>query len=350
MATPNALLATQVGDLITTTLRELGRGSYTEIATNLQKHVAMKNLMRKNRIELASGYGIQWEVMVAETNAAQNVGIGAADNLNDVDVMAQATADWRNSVTSYPIKMQIMDMNRDPARIVDYVKIKRTAALLSMAELMESNFWGPPVAITDTLTPWGVNTWIVKNATQGFNGGVPSGYTTIGLNPTTYPNWKNWTDQYTNVSQDDFIRRARKAARFTDFEPPVDGIPTYNTGDVYGFYTNYGVLGPLEESLMGQNDNLGPDIASMDNKVMFLHVPVTWVPRLESDTTNPFYGINWGWFKTFILKGWWMKETHIPIYPGYHTTSGNFMDCTYQPVLRNRRANFVLATGTTYPS
>ena len=222
-------------------------------------------------------------------------------------------------------------------------------ALISLAILMENNFWGPPVALTDTLTPWGVNTWIVKNATEGFNGSAPSGYTTIGLNPTTYPRWNNWTYQYTAVSRDDLIRHWRKAATFTDFEPPVDGIKTFNTGDDYGFYTNYGVIGPLEEALESQNDDLGPDIASMDGRVVFRRVPVMWVPRLETDTTNPVYGINWGYLKTFVLDGWWLKETHIPNYPGQHTISAHFLDLTYQFVTRNRRCNFVLATGVTTP-
>jgi len=350
MATPNVLTAVQVGDLVQTTLRDLGKPKFTEIATNLQRHTAMRNLLKKNRVQLESGYGVQWDVMVGQSGAAANVGLGATDNVNDVDVMTQATADWRNTSTNYSIIGQVMSMNREPSRIVDFVKVKRIAAMISLAELMEGNFWGPPVAITDNLTPWGVNTWIVKNATQGFNGGAPSGYTTIGLNPTTYPNWNNWTDQYTAVSQDDLIRKWRKAATFTDFQPPVDGIPTFDTGEDYGFYTNYGVLGPLEEALMGQNDNLGNDIASQDGKVHFRRVPVMWVPKLEADTTNPVYGIQWGVFKTYILKDWWLRETHVPVYPMQHTISAHFLDSTYNWIVKNRRVHFVIATGTTTPS
>jgi hypothetical protein len=348
--TPNALTATGLSDLVNTTLRDLGKPRFTEIATDLQEHTAMRNLLRKNRIELASGYGVQWDVMVSQTGAAANVGLGASDNVNIVDTMTQATADWRNTTTNYAIIGQEIAMNSEPSRIVDLIKTRRIGAMISMAEIMESNFWGPPVASTDNLTPWGVNTWIVKNATEGFNGGAPSGYTSIGLNPTTYPRWSNWTYQYVSVSRDDLIRHWRKAATFTNFKPPVDGIPSFNTGDVYGFYSNYGVIGPLEEALESQNDNLGNDIASKDGMTMFRRVGVTWIPKLEADTTNPVYGINWGYFKTIILKGWWLKETHVPIYPGQHTVSAHFLDCTYQFVTRNRRCHFVLATGTTYPS
>lgn len=350
MAIPNALTATQLNDLVQSGLRNLGKPKFTEIVSPLQEHTAMRNLFKRNRIEEQSGYGIQWDVMVNPTGAAQNVGLGAADNVNIVDTMTQAQADWRNSVTNYALIGQEIAMNREPMRIVNLVLERRIGAMISLAELAEANFWGPPVSSTDNLTPFGVNMWIVKNATEGFNGGAPTGYTVIGLNPTTYPNWQNWTYGYTSVTRDDLIRHWRKAATFTKFKPPVEGIPTFNTGDVYGFYTNYGVIGPLEEALESQNDNLGNDIASMDGQVTFRRVPVTWVPKLEADTTNPVYGINWGWFKTFILKDWWLRETHIPIYPGAHTISAHFIDSTYQFATRNRRCNFVLATGTTTPS
>ena len=347
MPTPNALMPTQVADLVATTLKNLGKPRFTEIATTFQKLTAMRNLLKKNRVEFSSGTGFQWDVMVNDSGSAANVGLAASDNVNVVDGMTQATADWRFSTCNYGIIGQVVSMNREPARIVDYVKSRRIMALISLAVLMENNFWGPPVASNDGLTPWGVNTWIVKGATEGFNGGAPSGYTTIGLNPTTYPNWKNWTYQYTAVSRDDLIRHWRKAATFVDFTPPVDGIPTFNTGDEYGYYTNYGVIGPLEEALESQNDNLGNDIASKDGMTTFRRVPVTWIPRLESDTTNPVYLINWGYLKTFVLQDWWLRETHIPNYPGQHTMAAHFLDLAYNFCTRNRRCHGVLATGTT---
>jgi hypothetical protein len=349
--TPNALVATGLSDLVAATLRDLGRGRFTEIATDLQVHTAMRNLLKKNRVVFQSGVGAQWDVMVNHNQSAANVGIGSSDSVNIVDTLIQAQVDWRGTTANYGIFGQEPAMNREPARIVDLIKARRIACMISLAELMEGNFWGPPPQSTDVLTPYGVNYWIVKNATEGFNGATPTGYTTVGnINPTTYPRWQNWTYQYTAVSRDDLIRHWRKAATFTNFQPPVDGIPTFDTGDIYGFYTNYGVIGPLEEALESQNDNLGEDVASQDGRTLFRRVPVTWVPKLEADTTNPVYGIDWGVFKTMVLSGWWLKETFIPHYPGQHRDSAVFVDCFYNWLCRDRRRNFVLATGTTYPS
>lgn len=351
MPTINALTAPQVADLVTTTLKELGEMRFTDISSNLQDHTAMRNLLRRNRVSFESGYGIQWDVMINQSGAAANVGLGASDIVNIPDLGTQATLDWRNSVSSYALIGQTIAMNRTPRRIVDYVKWQRFGCLISLAELMERNFWGPPVASTDNLTPFGVNTLLVKNATQGFNGGAPSGYTTIlGINPSTVPNWSNWTDQYVSVSRDDLIRRMRQAATKVRFKPTVDGIPTFDTGEENGYYTNYSVIGALEEAGESQNDNLGNDLASMDGKIMFRRVGVMYVPLLDADTTNPIYGINWGLFKTFVLAGWWLRETSVPVVPGQHTISAQFVDLTYQFGLRDRRRHWVIATGTTYPS
>lgn len=347
MADP--LLAVNMGDLVATTQRNLGKPKFTEIATDIQEFTALPNLLKKNRVVFQSGYGIQWDVMVNHAQSARNVGLGAQDNPTLIDTMVQATADWRNSDAHYTFIAQEIDMNREPQRIVDLLKARRIAAMISLTELMENNFWGPPVAADDNITPWGVNMWITKNATKGFNGGAPTGYDTIGLNPTTYPRWRNWTELYTALTKTDFVRKVREACTKTNFKPPVKGIPDFNTGDMYGHYTNYNVIAPLEEILEQQNDNLGADIAKYDGMVTFRRRPVVWVPLLDNDTTNPFYGINWGVFKTIILQGWWLKELNVPHYPGQHNVNVTFMDITYNTVCYNRRRNYVLATGTTYP-
>jgi hypothetical protein len=342
--------AENVLDFVADTLRDLGKPKFTDISSNLQRHVAMKNLMRKNRVQLESGTGIQFNVLVGQSNAARNVALAESDNVNLVDGMKQANTVWRNSQTSYMLIGQLMAMNREPAKIVDYIKQQRIMAMISLAELMEGNFWNFPL-FSDSKTPLGLPYWVGKNATKGFTGGIPSGYPDVaGLSPTTYPNWNNWAAPYTAISRDDFIRQAREAATKTDFQPPVDGIPSPDTGDEYGFYTAYAVIQPLEEACESQNDNLGNDVSSRDGKVLFRRVPVQWVPKLDADTTNPFYGINWGWYKTYILRGWWMKETEIPQTPGQHTVSSHFMDCTYNFVTKNRRCHFCLSNGTTYPS
>jgi hypothetical protein len=342
------LQADSIADLVALTLRNLGKMKFTEIATDLQKHLAMKRLMKKNKVGFDSGYGIQFQAMVGHSSAAANVGLYAQDNVNVGDVMKVLNLPWRHTTTNYAFERREIAMNRDPSRIVELLKARRIDGLISLAALMETNFWRKPSSSSDELAPYGVAYWIVKNNTEGFNGGIPSGFSDVaGLSPTTYPRWKNWTAQYTNVTKDDLIRKWRKAATFTDFEPPVDGIPSYDTGNGPGFFTNYDVLGTLEETLESQNDNLGPDIASQDGKVLFRRTPVTWVPVLEDDTDDPVYGIAFKSFRPVFLKGEFLKEDGPAKVAGQHTTFAVHLDCTYNFECRNRRLNFVLGKNTT---
>ena len=85
----------------------------------------------------------------------------------------------------------------------------------------------------------------------------------------------------------------------------------------------------------------------MDGKTMFRKIPVVAVQELENDTTNPVYGINWGEFKTVVLKGWWMKEFMQDHVPGQHTMQAWHCDTTFNYICRNRRRNWVIATNTT---
>jgi hypothetical protein len=325
--------AKELNDLVATTLRTDPAGPDTAMTlppgqAELHRdrdgpsaHTAMKNLLKKNRVILHSGgYGVQWDVMVNHSGSAANVGPGGERQRQHRG--HDGPGDGRLAEHDRQLRHHRPGDRHEPGAGSGSWTSSRSGAIacmISLAELMESNFWGPPVALTDTVTPWGVNTWIVKNATEGFNGGAPSGYTTIGLNPTTYPRWKNYTAS-TRTSPGRLRPEAAEGGDVHHFEPPVDGIPTFNTGDDYGFYTNYGVIGPLEEALESQNDNLGNDVASQDGKVVFRRVPVNWVPKLEADTTNPFYGINWGGSRR-RPGGWWLKETNVPIYPGQHTIS-----------------------------
>jgi hypothetical protein len=339
-----------VTDFINDTLQDLGKPMFTDISSNLQNHYAMSNLLTQNRVVLESGSGIRFNVLVSQSNSARNVSLGQSDKVNAVNGMVIGSANWRGSMTSYMIFAELVSMNGEPSQIVDYIKQQRIMGMISLAELMENNWWSAPSA-TDDLTPLGLPYWVTKNATAGLNGGTLSGFSNVaGLSTSTYPNWQNYTFPFTNITRDDFIRGVRQACTKSQWMPVVSGIPAPNTGDVWGFYCNYATRQPLEEALESQNQNLGMDIASMDGKVLLRNTPVNYVSWLDRDTTNPFYGINWGWFKTYILRDWWLRETNIPFTPGQHTVASHFIDLRYQFICKNRRMCFVGSNGTTYPS
>lgn len=350
-----ALQAAQIADLVTTTLNELGELKFTDLMSDYQNTIILKRTMKKNKMTFDAGPEVSFNVITDQNNSARFVGLGAEDRVDIPNVMTTGKVPYRHITWNWAIERREIAMNRTPRRIVDLAKTRRIAAFGSAIIAFEKRGWRVPGS-TDDLNPYGIPYWIVKSNTavttaDGFNGSVPSGYTVVGnLNPTTYPRWKNYATQYTALTKDDGIRKMRRAMVYTDFEPLVDDIPEYNTGDDYGLYTNYAVIGSLEEQLEAQNENLGKDIASMDGQAMFRRMPFKFVKELDLDTTNPIYGINWGEFKTMGLRGEWMNETAIDKQPGQHTVSATHTDCSFNWFCRNRRRNWVIATDTSMPS
>jgi hypothetical protein len=351
------LQAADLADLITTTLNELGELRFTDLMSDYQNTIALKRLMKKNKTTFEAGPNVVWNIITDTNDSARYVGLGETDVVNIKNVMTTAQVPWRHITWNWAIERREVAMNRSPRKIVDLAKTRRIASFGSAIIRFESSYWQVPAA-TDSTSPYGIPYYVVKSNTaataannNGFNGSTPSGYSTVaGLSSTTYPRWQNYATQYTSITKDDLVRKLRRMAVYTDFMPLVDEIPVYNTGDDYGYYTNYAVVAGLEELLEAQNDDLGPDVASQDGKVLFRRVPITFVRFLDNDTTNPVYSLNWGELKTMVLRGEWMREVTMPIYPGQHTLSATFTDCSFNLLCRNRRRQGVIATDTTMPT
>ncbi len=340
--------ADDILDLVETTLDDLGRFNYTEIASDLQHHIAWNQLMNRHRTMFGSGRGITWEIMVSTSSAAKNTGLFEVDDVDVPDVFKKANIDWRHSTTNMAFDRREEEMNSGAARIVDLVAARRTTAMISYAELFESDWWTNPADSSDNKKMFGVPYWIVWNATEGFNGSNPAGYTSGAgnLNSDTFTRWKNWTAQYAAISKDDLVKKMRKASHFTFFEAPLHSNPsTFNTGDRNAYYCSYDILSGLEELLEAQNQNLGLDVASMDKRTLFRGNPVVWAPILENKDNSVMYGINWGVFKIAFLRGEVLRQTGPMKAPLQHTVINVHWDTTTNNVCRDRRRNFVIAAG-----
>lgn len=352
-----ATQAADIGDLVTTTLRELGRGQWTDNASDYRDTIATKLLLQKGKVKmLDDGYEIQWNRMNALANSARFVGLYAPDIIDVTNQMGTASVPWRHATWNFAHDFRELLMNRKPSQIVELIRTRRIAAIGSMIEMFERALWRCP-ALTNDTDVYGIPYWIVKSATaatvannNGFNGLAGATHTTVaGINPTTDTRWRNYTDAYTTVSKDDFVRKARRMAKNTKFKPLVSNTPTYDDGEKTEYYTNQVVEATLVEILESQNENLGMDIAPYEGKVMFMRTPVTEVQELDQDTTNPFYQIAWSVFGVRGLSGAWMKESQNEKVAGQHTVSATFGDTTLNTICYDRRKNGVISNGTTMP-
>lgn len=352
-------------DLVVATLNELGEYKWTDAVATIQDYVFLSQMLRKERTGFEAGPRGQFNIQVKPGGAASMVGLMATDVINIVNTLITGLWDWRHCNTNWAVDQREIAMNRQPRRILDLVNTRRQTAMRDLAELLETQAWSLPGGAADVLNLYGIPYWIVPNTSQGFNGGNPFGYSggAAGVSSVTYPTWANYTDQWTEPTQLDLIRKWRRAAYFTNFMSPTNvTIPSYSTGNRYGYYTTMFVLQRCEEAAAFQNDNLGTDIAKMDGQAVFRRIPITWAPKLESlsgqgmsgtfvnatyastggQPVNPIYGINWGIAQIAFLEGWYMREQGPYMVPGQHTLLATQVDTSLQFVIRDRRRNFVL--------
>ena len=330
-----------IDDMVNSTLNELGSFKYENLSYTLLEHIVQKRLMRKKRMGFQSGKSVDFNVKTKTGKQASHSELFDTDEVNIVNLLGKGNVPWTFTKTHWGYDNREPEFNSGASQILDMIKVRRDDAIQSVVGLFEDDFWATPDATNDK-APFGIKYWITRNATEGFNGAAPSGFTDVGgLNPSTVQNWKNWTSQYAAISKTDLIRKIRKAVTMTNFKPPIEGNP-YAKGQDFTHLTNYDVVGELEEYLQTENDDLGTDIAGYDGMVTFRSVPVEHVPKLDADTKNPWYGINWNFFEMIFMSGQFAVQSE-PM-KASHNTRAIFYDWTYQYICRNRRMHFVCNT------
>jgi hypothetical protein len=335
----------QVNELTNTTLRQLGRAKWSLISTTLQSYPAYGRFLRKGMVKTYDGgYGLQWNLQVAHTGLAVRSELYDEDVVTAKDTMKTATSPWSMYKVPYALDKRQIAMNSGSSKIVDDWQAQRIAAIVSLAELMEPDFWAAPDA-NDTKKMRALRYYVVKNASTGFFGGTPSGFSDVaGLNTTTYPKWRNYTDIYTAVSQTDLIRRVKIAIRKCRWKAPV-AHPSYAGGAPdFGLYCVDDIYSRLGELAEAQNQNIGANLASYEGKVMIGNSIVEWVPSLDSDTDDPIYGVAWNTFQPCTLDGYNMVESDDTA-ASNHNIRARWIDhiCGFE--MYDRRQNFVVSTG-----
>jgi len=335
-----------IGDLVTSTLDDLGRLKFSDAASTLQNYPFFSSILKKDRVSFESGTGVQRTIMVQHNNAAKNVGMFQTKTTNVADSLKTILVPWRHTTTGYAFERREMLMNRGAAMIVKLLKVRRSDALLSLAELIESDGWNKPADDTDKVQPFGVPYWVVQNNMTGFTGSLASGFTSGpgGLNSDTYTRTKNYSFQYTNINKTDMLSKLRTGHRKIRFKSPID-VNDYRkgAGERYRGYTNETVLKGMEDLAEGQNDNLGRDLGVMDGVTTFRRNPLFYVAELDDNNvkTDPIYLLDMNQFYPVILSGDYLYEHAPQKVAGQSNTFVIDIDLTWNMVCAHRRGQLV---------
>lgn len=349
-----------IEDMLTTTYSKIPRGKFIDISQELTEYVVVPYLLtqRGGLVVYKGGVGVEETLMIHHGGRSKWIGEYDEDTVNVIDVLKRMKVDFSllNDGIAHT-KSELMD-NSGKERINKIILPRRRAMYLRVAETLEDAFFNTPDS-SDQLTPWGLKYWIVKNATAGFNGGYPAGFSLIGnIDLAKVPTFKNYTDSYTTVSKADLGLKMKRAHRRTKFKAPRkdpgfqgDAMPNKR------FYlTNEETLEGFETVAEDQNENLGNDIApktagagvwglrtDSDDNVVFKKNRFVYSELLNDDTSDPIYGLDMSTIHAMTKKGDNMNLGDFRQAPNQSRVFKAVLYHRHQTICHNRRNNFVIA-------
>lgn len=348
-------------DMLEATRVHTEKMKFTDISTDLQEFIVMPYMLTtKGGLKvMGGGVGVEKTLMVENGGYSKWVDEFAESTGSIIDHLKKMKVDFclLHDSVSYT-KGELLD-NRGEDRIQNVIKPRTRAMWLRVAQTMERDFFATPDPAQD-LVPWGLKYWIVKNATRGFNGGYPAGFSLIGnINLTQVPNFKNYTAQYTSISKTDLITEMRKAHRATNWKSPRKDAGVM--GDAQPnrrlILTNEDVLEGFENIGEAQNDNLGNDMAPKtagqngpmglmktgDGDITFKRNPIIHARYLDSDTSDPLYGLDMSTFYAMTKKGDNMDLGEYEKHPTQKRVYTADLFHRHQTICTNRRNNWVIS-------
>lgn len=345
------LAFSEIADAVLLTQNQLiRRGAFVDMQTDIQDHVAVREMWQGRKKVFEGGENWEYEVQMDHNHSAKAVGLYEQDASSLTDTMVKGEIPPRHVNAHYLFDLREKAFQRGGTAIVNLIKTKYVAMMVSFFEYLEEILWSKPTSSSDLKTPYGLTYWVVKNATEGFNGANPSGFTSGrgGISSTTYTRYKNYTGTYAGsaaITKDGLLRSMRKAHRQTKFRSPVShATPNMPMGN--GIYVGDTVVGLLEELCEDQNMNLGNDLASKDGRTVFKGTPLTYAPYLDNDTQNPVYMLDWKYLSIGVMAGWANNMTAPYMVPGKHNVRRVDLDATLNMVGTDVRRQSVFYDST----
>jgi hypothetical protein len=254
---------------------------------------------------------------------------------------------WKDISNGWGWDIKEVKRNTGEWLVNNMIKPRRSACEMGVWDKIETNFFADAPALTDKKLPYNLKYYVVKDTSNvGFYGGAPSGHTEVaGINPTTYPNFKNYTAHYTNISDDDLLEAIRKAQYKTNFKSPKFLDPSMKTpGSTNNLIiTTYDVRSALKKLVRNQNDNLGTDLDVYNTGIYINKIEVIAAPALDTLAVDDIYMLNFDTFYPIVLKDTFMTESSPKEISGMHGVFTQFIDMSFNMMCKNRRANSVIA-------
>jgi hypothetical protein len=330
-----ALYHHQIDDFVELTLNRFKKNEWVDISLPLQEYKFAGRVFEAKKKAERGGARLEWKLRTKNQGTAKHSGLFSVDDTNRRNVMTNAKQEWSKQTVNYIYDIDEESFQSAPETIIREMQLLEQGLYNDFFELMETAMWTAPSSSSlDPMPPAGIPFWLQKNATLGFSGGNPTGWSNGAgsVDSTAFDRWKNYSGTYKQVSRDDLIEKVVNACDFTYFKAPKSYAEIGGGKPDYEFVTVHSVLATMRRLLQSGNDNLGADVAKWAGNVLIKGNPVDWCPALTDtsseayDSQAPFYGINWKKFDYYFKTGRNMIKHPPKPAANQHTVRERHMD------------------------
>jgi hypothetical protein len=303
-------------------------------------------LWKNKKKKFDGGNDWTFQAQIDGNHSARAVGLYETDGTALADTMIEGSMSPRHVNACYIYDQHDKAFQQGGKAIADLVYTRYSAMMVSWYDYLEAVLWGCPSA-TDAKTPHGISYWVTAGTTgqEGFYGLDPTGYTSIGrakILSSAQARWRNYFADYDNVSIEDLVRKIDTGMMATNFKSVVEhSQPDLGSGKT-GVYCNMTTALLLKELLSTRNMNLGSDL--IGGTPTLKSTPITYVPKLDDDTTNPVYCLDWRWLAVGILSGWENNLSAPYMVPNKSKVRRVDLDATLELVCTNLRKQMLFST------
>jgi hypothetical protein len=334
----------QINDLVEGTLPDIvKKGGYTNLQTDITEFVGMSNLYDKHIKTFHGGMPWRLDAQVDQNHSAKWTALYGEDSAAGGDTMEKIEIRPRFLTANITWDVKEPMFQQGSSAIYDLLETRSTARDVSIAEKLEYSIFSGAQDSSDKLTMYGLDYWLQRSSSAGFNGGNPAGFPEGcgGLSTVKVPRWANYTDTYSAISKVDLVKAMRTAFVKTGFKSITkNAVPTVGKGK--GIYTTTDVLLEFEDILDAGNMNLGNDLTNDDGVVLFKGREVVAVPMLDTDTTAPIMMIDWSTMAFGIQAGWKKKMSKPTQVANKHTVFQIHTDMVVNLACTDRRKNTII--------
>jgi len=303
-------------DLWITTLNNLPWEGQHEVLLSRHDHPILNEVFDPTKVQSDGGTQLTRKLQYRESGNADWVRPAAVRDRSIVGVLVDVSLPWCGIQTSHSMVAAEMRRNLGKAKLISMAKVRRTDAMLDMADKIEPRLWATIDNGTDDLHPYGINYHIppitgVQVTTQAgddtvthFRGANPvdsDGPTDLGeycgvdVSDDTYARMRSYNDVWDNsagdITEDGLTKMGRMFRRLHWRSPKLATDLEQGTFSKIKICTAETVLENLEKQAKLQNDQVGADLGRYMGATLFKGLPIEWSEDLDT-TTYPLFMLN----------------------------------------------------------